>query len=281
VTIGPIRRILAIPVLALLLLALIAPAAALAAEGGTGPGNGKGKEREPAGPPPQLLLFHGGSFLFEDPNFEPSTVEAAVAAGFQTHYVTYPLGNMPAAVLRARAEARRLRQKFGLERVYAYGSSAGGTLAALLSGDSLISAAVAKAPVTDLVGWEWPLSTYGPEYFSQIGLGPLARYRLSPDRRPEEKPLLVVQGRGDRVVPPTMNEAFAAKYPRVHLRLVPGGHTTERLRPYLINESMHWLHGVWRAHARVFVRQEIREERQQRREEKAQRQEEKAQQRVP
>lgn len=261
------------------MLALIAPAAALGAAGGTSPG--KGKEREPVGPPPQLLLFHGGSFLFEDPYFEPSTAERAIAAGFEPHFVTYPLGDMPAAVLRARAEARRLRQKYGVERVYAYGSSAGGTLAALLAGDGLVAGAVAKAPVTDLVGWEWPLTAYGPEYFEQIGLGPLARYRLSPDRRREEKPLLVYQGRGDRVVPPAMNEAFAAKYPRVHLWLVPGGHTTERTRPYLISEAMQWLHGVWRAHARVFVRQEIREERQQRREEKAQREEEKVRHRVP
>lgn len=263
------------------MLALTAPAAVRAAEGGTGPGQGKEKEREPVGPPPQLLLFHGGSFLFEDPYFEPSTAERAIAAGFEPHFVTYPLGDMPAAVLRARAEARRLRQNYGVERVYAYGSSAGGTLAALLAGDGLVSAAVAKAPVTDLVGWEWPLTAYGPEYFEQIGLGPLARYRLSPDRRREEKPLLVYQGRGDRVVPPAMNEAFAAKYPRVHLWLVPGGHTTERTRPYLISEAMQWLRGVWKAHARVFVRQEIREERQQRREEKAQREEEKVRHRVP
>lgn len=264
-----IRRLLAIPVLALALLALIAPASAFAVEGGTGAGKGGGKEREPQGPPPQLLLFHGGSFLFEDPNFEPSTAERAIAAGFEPHYVSYPLGDMPAAVLRARAEAHRLRQKYGIERVYAYGSSAGGTLAALLSGDGLVSGAVAKAPVSDLVGWEWPLTAYGPEYFSQIGLGTLARYRLSPDRRREEKPLLVYQGRGDRVVPPAMNEAFAAKYPRVHLWLVPGGHTTERARPYLISKALHWLRGVWKTHARAFVRQEQREEKQQREEEKA------------
>lgn len=178
---------------------------------------------------------------------------------------------MPAAVLRARAEARRLRQKYGIERVYAYGSSAGGTLAALLSGDGLVSGAVAKAPVSDLVGWEWPLTAYGPEYFSQVGLGPLARYRLSPDRRREEKPLLVYQGRGDRVVPPAMNEAFAAKYPRVHLWLVPGGHTTERTRPYLISDAMKWLGGVWKTHARAMVRQEMREEKLQRQEEKSRR----------
>ena len=99
------------------------------------------------------------------------------------HYVTYPLGDLPAAVSTARAEARRLRRPFGADRVYAYGSSAGGTLAALLAGDGLVAAAVAKAPVSDLVGWEWPLGAYGPDYFEQIGADLAARYRLSPLRR--------------------------------------------------------------------------------------------------
>lgn len=188
-----------------------------------------------------MLLFHGGSFLFEDPNFQPLTAERAIAAGFVPHYVTYPLGNMPAAVLRARAEARRLRSQFGLLRVYAYGSSAGGTLAALLAGDGLVSAAVAKAPVSDLATWEWPLGVYGPNYFEQIALGPEAELRLSPLRRPARAPLLVYQGRGDQVVPAAMNEAFAAKFDRVYLWEVPGGHTTERARPYLIDQALHWL----------------------------------------
>lgn len=148
---------------------------------------------------------------------------------------------MPAAVLAARAEASRLREKFGAGRVYAYGASAGGTLAALLSGDGLVAAAVAKAPVSDLVGWEWPLGVYGPTYYEQVGLDLAARYRLSPDRRPQKSPLLVYQGRSDGVVPPAMNEAFAGKYARVYLWLVPGGHTTERARPYLISKAMHWL----------------------------------------
>ena len=76
---------------------------------------------------------------------------------------------MPGAFQAARAEAIRLRARYG-SAVYAYGSSAGGTLAALLAGDGLVSAAVAKAPVSDLLGWEWPLSAYGPDYFERIGL---------------------------------------------------------------------------------------------------------------
>lgn len=148
---------------------------------------------------------------------------------------------MPAAVLRARAEARRLRERFGLDRVYAYGSSAGGTLAALLAGDGLVAAAVAKAPVSDLATWEWPLGAYGPDYFERIGLDLAAQLRLSPLRRPARAPLLVYQGRGDQVVPLAMNQAFDQKFERVQLWEVPGGHTTERVRPYLVSKAMRWL----------------------------------------
>jgi hypothetical protein len=50
-----------------------------------------------------------------------------------------------------------------------------------------------------------------------------------------------------------MDEAFAAKFPRVHLWQVPGGHTTERTRPWLISRAMGWLARTakkqWRARA--------------------------------
>lgn len=227
---------------AALLLALLAPGSAFAKEAAYGENGGEGAgglvgstER------PQLLLVHGGSFLYEDPTFEPLTRSRAVAAGFVPHYVTYPLDNLPAAVTRVREEARRLREKFGLDRVYAYGASAGGTLVALLSGQHLVSAAVAKAPVSDLATWEWPTGQYGPEYWTGLGADQATRERLSPALRPEEAPLLIIQGRADNVVPPSMNEAFAARFERVKLWLVAGGHTTERVRPFLITRAMHWL----------------------------------------
>jgi acetyl esterase/lipase len=240
-----LRRGLAALAVAALVLAFAAPTAG-AAQGGIGGGNVL-----PPGPKPQLLLFHGGSFLFEDPFFRPSTQLRAIASGFVPHYVTYPLGDMPAAVMAARAAARELREEVGVGRVYAYGASAGGTLAALLSGDGLVSAAVAKAPVSDLVGWEWPLVAYGANYYEQVKLGLTSRYRLSPIRRPQESPLLIYQGRADQVVPPAMNEAFAAKFPRVYLWSVAGGHTTERARPYLIGKAMHWLERTAAAQARA------------------------------
>lgn len=196
---------------------------------------------KPAGPPPQLLLFHGGSFLFEDPTFEEATAPLAEAAGFVPHYVDYPLGDLPGALARARAEAARLRARYGAEDVYAYGSSAGGTLAALLAGEGLVAAAVAKAPPSDLVGWTWPLSTYGADYYERIGLGEEARYRLSPLRRPERQPLLLLQGRSDQVVPAAMSEAFAAKFRQVRLWLLAGGHRAERSRPQVVVRALRWL----------------------------------------
>jgi pimeloyl-ACP methyl ester carboxylesterase len=210
-----------------------APAASAAGEPGIAP-------QKPA-PKPQLILLHGGSFLFHDPFFRPLTRPRAVAAGFEPHYVDYPLGDLPAAVGAARLEARRLRERVGIDRVYAYGASAGGTLAAILAGEGDVSAAVAKAPVSDLATWEWPLGRYGPNYYETILAGPGTRLRLSPVNRAEERPLLVIQGRQDNVVPPAMNEAFAAKFAHVHLWLVPGGHTTERIRPWIVSGAMRWL----------------------------------------
>lgn len=187
-----------------------------------------------------LLLIHGGSFLYDDLSFEALTREPAEAAGFVPHYLSYPLGDLPGAVAATRSEARRLGERFR-GRLYAYGTSAGGTLAAILAGDGLVRAAVAKAPVSDLVGWEWPLTAYGPDFYEAIGADEAARRRLSPLRRPARRPLLVLQGRADAVVPAAMNEEFAAKFARVHLWLAAGGHATERLRPRLLDGAFAWL----------------------------------------
>lgn len=230
-----------LPVLVAMILALqLAPAADAAVS------------REAVGPAgsvaPQLILIHGGSFLYGDPSFESLTRRLALGAGFAPHYLRYPLGDMPGAFQAARTEAVRLRARYG-SAVYAYGSSAGGTLSALLAGDGLVSAAVAKAPVSDLVEWEWPLGAYGPDYFERIGLSaPAARRRLSPLRRRARHPLLILQGRRDRVVPLAMSRKYAVKFKRVYLWVVQGGHHTERIRPELLSRAFDWLARVATAH---------------------------------
>lgn len=192
---------------------------------------------------PQLLLIHGGSFLYEDPAFEPLTRAAARAAGFVPHYLHYPLGDMPAAFRAARAEAIRLRAGYG-SAVYAYGSSAGGTLAALLAGEGLTAAAVAKAPPSDLLGWRWPLGAYGVDFYQRLGLTPSVRRRLSPLRRPARSPLLLIHGRRDGIVSVAQSTAFAAKFRQVHLWVVRGGHHTERSHPDLLARGFEWLRRV-------------------------------------
>jgi len=144
-------------------------------------------------------------------------------------------------VLAARAEAARLRGRYGTSSVYAYGSSAGGTLAALLAGEGLVAAAAAKAPISDLLAWEWPLGVYGPDYFEQIGMTPEAMRRLSPLRRRAISPLLILHGRRDRIVPPAMSRVYAVKFTRVRLWVVQGGHHTERSMPQLLNRAFDWL----------------------------------------
>jgi fermentation-respiration switch protein FrsA (DUF1100 family) len=230
-----------LPVLAVVILALALAAPADAATSGPAVG--------PAGSvAPHLILIHGGSFLYEDPTFESLTRRRALRAGFTPHYLRYPLDDMPGAFQAARAEAVSLRARYG-STVYAYGSSAGGTLAALLAGDGLVSAAVAKAPVSDLLDWEWPLSAYGPDYFGRIGLSATAaRRRLSPLRRPARRPLLILQGRRDRIVPLAMNRKYAVKFKRVYLWVVQGGHHTERIRPELLSRAFDWLARVATAH---------------------------------
>ncbi len=230
------KRLRTTPAQAAILAVTVAFALQLAA-----PAGARSQRAPPSGPSPQLLMIHGGSFLFDDPLFEARTKALATAAGFVPHYVSYPVGDLPGAVLAARAEAARLRARFGRDHVYAYGSSAGGTLAALLAGDGLVSAAVAKAPPSDLVGWQWPLGAYGIDYYARIGADPAARQRLSPLRRRMRQPLLVVQGRRDRVVPLAMSEAFAAKFRLVRLWVVPGGHGTDWVRPWVTRRAMRWL----------------------------------------
>jgi pimeloyl-ACP methyl ester carboxylesterase len=164
----------------------------------------------------------------------------AVRAGFVPHYLSYPLKDLAGAVLAARHEARRLGTLYR-GRVFAYGTSAGGTLAELLAGDGLVSAAVAKAPISDLVGWRWPLTAYGPTYYESIGASTSDLYRLSPLRRPARRPLLIVHGRRDRIVPLGMSRRYAAKFKRAHLWVVQGGHHTERTRPEIISRAFQWL----------------------------------------
>ena len=191
---------------------------------------------------PHLLLIHGGSFLFEDPLFEPLT-----RARGRRRRVRPPLPELPARRPARRPSKRRGPKPSRLNarypgRVYAYGTSAGGTLAALLAGDGMVEAAVAKAPVSDLVGWRWPLDTYGSDYYEQIGAthpGPVPALAAAPPRAPPAADR--ARPRRPRSCRWRMSRQYAAKFKRVHLWVVQGGHHTERTRPELLSRAFQWL----------------------------------------
>ena len=100
---------------------------------------------------PKLLMIHGGGFVLSDDAEIGRACSLATEAGFDVSYVDYPLGNLPAAVAATEQAARR-EARSGLP-VYAYGESAGGTLAALLARKRLVDAAATYSQLTDLVAY--------------------------------------------------------------------------------------------------------------------------------
>lgn len=87
-----------------------------------------------------------------------------------------PLFDPLAAWHRVRDEARRLARRG--RSLYAYGESAGGTLAALLAERCLVRAATVNAPVSDLTSWSLP--GYPGFWESMRNAGPRTRALLSP-----------------------------------------------------------------------------------------------------
>ena len=166
---------------------------------------------------PALLVFHGGAFVFGDSGSMEAATTIAQRRGFIVENLDYPLQDVPAAVHFAVRRAQRLRQNG--YRVFAYGESAGGTLAALLAERGLADAVAAYAPPSDLLHWP---SVYSDQDFEGwFGLDPAGRIRLSPAFHRSKRPILVIQGNdGFRKT----NRLWAERDPLVRYRPVAGGH---------------------------------------------------------
>lgn len=149
---------------------------------------------------------------------------AFARAGYDAYNLDYPLGDLAGAEAYIAAEARRL----GRSRlpVYAYGESAGGGLSALLAARSRVDAAFAWAPVTDLPAWQKESIPGFVNWSPFISSEPSLLRRLSAvsfaSRR--SAPLMVVHGRADQHVPMAQSLRLKARYPRMVLRVAPGGH---------------------------------------------------------
>lgn len=167
---------------------------------------------------PGALLFHGGGFAFGSAAQMEEAAAKAQRRGFTVRSVEYPLWDIGAAVRSAVAAAQGLRHHG--HRVFAYGDSSGGTLAALLAERGLADAAVANAPPSDLVHWP-PFFASDADYEAWFGIDLVARFRLSPCLHPSKRPILVMQGDDEFRAP---NRAWARRDPLVRYQPIPGGH---------------------------------------------------------
>ncbi len=106
---------------------------------------------EPTSRRPSLLILHAGGFILPAADAIEPACTLATDAGFDVVFVRYPLGDIPEAVAASERVARR-EGRDGVP-VFAYGESAGGTLAALLAQKGLVEASATYSPLTDLVAY--------------------------------------------------------------------------------------------------------------------------------
>ena len=114
-------------------------------------GLGKGRKRRCVNTNaarPVMLLFHGGGWILFSGAPMASEEEAARMQGFETINVDYVLGDVPTAFTQAVQLAKQLKKRG--RRVYAYGESAGGTMAAFLAQRGLADSAAVHSPVSSI-----------------------------------------------------------------------------------------------------------------------------------
>jgi alpha-beta hydrolase superfamily lysophospholipase len=132
--------------------------------------------------------------------------------GFRVVNADYPLGDLDAANRYVLRLARRLRREY--RHVYAYGESAGGGIAAVLSARGAVDAAVANSPVADPATWE------GLDWAPRD-----ARRRASAARYVGRRstPTWFIQAEEDAIVPPSATVRLARRFgKRGRLTMLPG-----------------------------------------------------------
>jgi acetyl esterase/lipase len=200
-----------------------------------------------APPKPVLLLIHGGGFFAGDPGYMDYAAAIAAEQGeFATLQPSYPLDDLPAAFVQMKDLALSLRRQG--RRVFAYGDSAGGGIAAWLASRGYVAAAAAKAPPTALRAWN---SSFARRYRTDPPGDPHSwrHLRVSEDDlrayssagRPSLRPLLIFQSCEDRIVPCAMNAGFAERDPQVSLARIWGVHTDPEAKAWSFRHGLVWL----------------------------------------
>jgi acetyl esterase/lipase len=170
---------------------------------------------------PVMLLFHPGGFVFGDAHMEDQAARVAGRKGFKPVEVNYALQDLPRALHDAKSAARWYRCSG--RRVYAYGESTGGNLAARLAERGLARSAATYSAIPNFTRFAASIDTQA----MLTGLhATLRTFRnASPAFHRSRRPILALMGRKE--------EAFMTKRPTwrwarcdplVKARLVPGSH---------------------------------------------------------
>jgi acetyl esterase/lipase len=213
-------------------------AALVLAMAATLPAAAQGRDERPI-----LLLMHSGGFVI--PGDMHDAAALAPRYGFEPRDIQYTLGDPLQAWRDVRAAA--LRGLRSGRRVYAYGSSAGGTLAVLLAEHRLVEAAAADAPPGDLTNWgEAEMARLGIQnYWEDMpNHGATTRRFLSPILSGTSRPVLLQQDAADPIVPFGPNAAWAKRERKVWLRISPTGHDGPQFAAQTTPPALAWLQHI-------------------------------------
>ena len=205
-------------------LALIAPSSAAAAAS-PDPKPDATQHCGPAAAKIAIIVVHGGGFLGGNPTKTDLICRQLGANGWSVTNIDYPVRNFLGTeqVLRTAA----LKAARTSARVFAYGESAGGGLAALAAARRWVDGAFAWAPVSDIPAWgRWRQesgSLWGRS-LDDDDWEDLARISAQSWENKTSSPILVVHGTNDATVPFSQSVQMKKHWPTMTLRRYRGGH---------------------------------------------------------
>lgn len=166
---------------------------------------------------PILLTLHPSAFTQGDPTFEADAVLYARRKGFSVWNLDYPLGGL-SSELTYTAYAAKVAAQRG--PVYAYGDSAGGTLAGRLAQKGLVRAAALNCPVVDV--WKFLEDFPSVEDVLLATEEQANAAALNPYRTP--RPIRAYAGKADHLLPLLTSMVWDSSDTNVSLVPVAGDH---------------------------------------------------------
>ena len=147
---------------------------------------------------------------------------------FQPIKVDYPLCDLSAALRYSIKEAKR----FPNRKVYAYGESAGGSIAARLGEMGLVRNTAVQDPVADVPKFVKPYENYWE-------VDPAEARWMSPNLHPSRGPIRAWIARNDALAPDSWR--WAKKDPKVRGQGIPGEHLQQPYRTEAMHSAIDYL----------------------------------------